>query len=356
MNLTLLLSCIMAVLFACTGPNNTQAANIHSTVSLGDTVTEIPDSILVIFHDKKNNFWFGSNGRGVYRYNGYKLIQLTTKHGLSNNQIWEIKEDKAGNIFFTTATGIDKYDGKTITQLKVTTTNTEWKLEPGDLWFENGMDHGHPYRYDGKNLYRLTFPKNIREDEFNAKFPNTGYSPYHIYTIYTDSKGRIWFGTAVLGVGCYDGHTFKWIAEDDLTEIHDGPSNGIRSVIEDKNGDFWFSNTHYRYTISATTDGGITYKKKPGMQFPDYWLEKDGFEYLSAVVDSTGDIWMVTYNNGVFRYDFKNHYYHYYVQQADLSNAYLYTIIKSNFGTLWLGTHTDGVHKWDGVMFKKVKF
>ncbi len=36
----------------------------------------------------------------------------------------------------------------------------------------------------------------------------------------------------------FDGKSIEWITEDDVTELHDGPANGVRSIIEDKDGYF----------------------------------------------------------------------------------------------------------------------
>lgn len=331
-------------LLSCNGQNAPRAVTGNYSIVLGDTVTSIADTVWVVYQDKNNNYWFGSNGRGIYCYNGEHIYQFTTKHGLSNNHISNIKEDNNGNLYFTTATGVDKYDGKTIAPLLIDDSQpNNWEYSNNNLWFRVGMNDGYPYRYDGKKLQRLTFPKNQREDEFRKMFPNTGYSPYSIYTIYTDSKGRVWFGTAVLGVGCFDGKKFTWIAEDDLTEIHNGPSNGLRSIVEDKNGDFWFSNTFYSYTISNNSDGGISYKRKQAAN------ATSGFEYLSAIKDTDGNLWIVTYKDGVWKYDGKT-YTHYPI------NATLYTIYQDKKGILWVGTHTDGVYKWDGTTFKKFTF
>jgi len=78
----------------------------------------------------------------------------------------------------------------------------------------------------------------------NPSHPN----PYTAYSIYKDSKGNIWFGTAALGVIRYNGKSFDWISENDVTEIHDKPANGVRSIIEDRDGYFWF-NTLFRYNV-----------------------------------------------------------------------------------------------------------
>src|SRR4051812_21995510 len=76
------------------------------TVAKGELVTELDKAILYIFQAKDNTYWFGSDGQGVYRYNGGTITHFTTKDGLVSGRIRGIQEDKAGNIYFTTYEGI----------------------------------------------------------------------------------------------------------------------------------------------------------------------------------------------------------------------------------------------------------
>ncbi|MBK7232047.1 MAG: hypothetical protein IPH93_07235 [Saprospiraceae bacterium] len=101
-----------------------------------------------MLEDKKGNIWFGTENRGVFCYNpsaalsmarfdllrlrsaqaaqraqegslftvGKTFTNFTTKDGLSNNSVFSIVEDKAGNIWFGTRNvGLCRYDGKLIT-------------------------------------------------------------------------------------------------------------------------------------------------------------------------------------------------------------------------------------------------
>ena len=70
-----------------------------------------------VFQDSKENFWFQTLEKGVAKYNGNKLVYLTTKDGLPSNRIVSIIEDKNGNIWFGTGAGISKFDGKYIYKL-----------------------------------------------------------------------------------------------------------------------------------------------------------------------------------------------------------------------------------------------
>ena len=86
-----------------------------------------------------NIYWFGSWETGVYRYDGKTLINFTTRHGLSNNRVDEIKEDKSGNIYFTGChpnSTISKFDGNTFTTLSAISSN-DWKLKSTDMWFKH---------------------------------------------------------------------------------------------------------------------------------------------------------------------------------------------------------------------------
>ena len=145
---------ILTILTSCNGQTSNKKTNPYLSAN-GDTVKELGSNIMVIYQDKKNVYWFGSWETGVYRYDGKTFINYTTKHGLQNNRIDEIKEDKLGNIYFNNGGEISKFDGQNF--IKVSTasnSNNEWKLEPDDLWFKGYQNSGSVYRYDGKYLHR----------------------------------------------------------------------------------------------------------------------------------------------------------------------------------------------------------
>ena len=274
------------------------------------------DSLVIIFQDVHNNYWFGSKTRGVYKYatqgldsldEKKSLTHFTIKDGLCNNSILGIQEDKLGNIYFDTPTGVSKFDGQQFTTLEVFDGyifNKEWTLTPDDLWFRMGWDKSGPYRYDGKLLYALTFPKSSQEDAFYKKYPNVSFNPYGIYMQYKDRKGNMWFGTASLGVCRYDGQSISWLYENHLSETPDGGGFGIRSIIEDKAGSFWFCNTRYRYNIlpTATEQNGISllnYTKENGIGKSSQEKEQVFPYFMSIAATDNGDLWMATYNDGV---------------------------------------------------------
>jgi ligand-binding sensor domain-containing protein len=329
-------------LTSCNGQTSNQQKHTIQLIK-GDTAKQLGSSIMVVYQDKKNVYWFGSWETGVYRYDGKTLINYTTKHGLLNNRVDEIKEDKSGNIYFISCSPqstIVKFDGQAFTSITATQSN-DWKLQSDDLWFRNAYQTEKVYRFDGDTFYELTLPK-------PPNLPNS----FEIYSIYQDQKGNIWFGTNPVGVCRYDGKSFVWITEEDVTEFRNEGANGVRSITEDKNGDFWF-NTENRYSVydSITLKRNKLYTRHESIGSLDGKMNSNLDEYLSTVRDNNGDLWFVTYRDGVWKYD-GTKITHYPVQN-NFIDITIFSIYKDNNGDLWLGTHENGAWKFNGRTFVK---
>ncbi len=324
---------------------NTSAKKKKS--SSGREIKELGNSAAIIFQDSKNNMWFASDG--AVKYDGKILTQFTTEDGLYSNRIRGFREDQLGNIYFDTEEGVSKFDGEKIEKLVVSTEKSEWKLKPNDLWFEGNWNNGGPLRYDGKKLHQLKLPKHELEEEFYEINPKVEYNPYSVYKTYMDSKGNAWFGTSSFGACRYDGTSFLWISEREMTEIDDGPSPGVRSIFEDKNGDFWFTcNVNSKFKLiekevktSYVKLEGIETSSTPGLN--EY--------FMSMTQDNDGNYWMARYNGGVWKYDgiVRTHY----PINEGKTEVQLFSIYKDNLGILWLGTHNAGLFKFNGKAFER---
>ena len=331
-----------ALLASCSGQTTKQQVKTDNILE-GDIVTELGKSIMVIYQDKKNIYWFGSWETGIYKYDGEELINYTTEHGLPNNRIDEIKEDNSGNLYFTSChpnSTIVKFDGNTFTTLSPVPTN-DWQLKSTDLWFKHSYRNEKVYRYDGTILNELQIPK-----------PPNLSNAFEIYTIYKDKKENIWFGSNPVGACRYDGKSFDWITEEDVTELHNEGANGVRSVTEDKNGDFWF-NSEYRYGIydSITLNSNQFYTRHKSIGGLDGKKDSHLDEYLSSLIDDNNDLWFVTYLDGAWKYD-GTKITHYPVQENSKIIS-LFSIYKDNNGELWLGTHENGAYKFNGNTFER---
>ena len=338
-----------------------------STIFGANASTEIDENMRSIFQDNNGIYWFGTNAAGVYRYDpkqaaGKALTQFTEKDGLADNQIQSIQEDKTGNLWFGTGRfKVSRFDRKTFTTFTTKeslTLSSEWKLEPDDLWFYAG---GGVYRYNGKSLTYLPFPK----PDFDAKYspnPPELLSRYAVYCTLKDTKGNLWFGTQANGVCRYDprravGKTFTWFTEKGLA----GPA--VLALFEDKNGNIWFGNNGsglFRYDPSAELRTGsqslTNFTEEKGLSNKEFRASnKPGPGTLARIYsineDNTGNLWIGTVDAGVWRYD-GNNLTNYTTKDGLTSNA-VNTIYKDKKGELWFGTDGAGVCKFNGLSFTK---
>lgn len=353
---------LLTRLTSCKGQNTSKDAKLNTTETrfnhtLGENVDTIDKDLWYIFQDSKMRYWFGSNGQGLYCYDGNKLLRFTIKDGLLSNSIRGIQEDKKGTIFITSLAGINKFDGHEFTTLTPVESNS-WKLDSTDLWFSILGKEGEkgPFRYDGNTLHHLHFPKHAMEDEFFKTNGTHPWSPYEVYSVYKDKKGSIWLGTANFGLCRYDGKSLRWMYEKELTETPEGGSFGIRSIIEDKEGKFWICNTNYRYTMleadpSAKDKTLINYSRSEGIENIKSKNGNSMIYFLSALTDAKGNLWMATYDEGVWKYDGKT-CTHFPVKQGD-KNILLFTIYIDKKGEIWLATQNASAYKFNGTGFEK---
>jgi ligand-binding sensor domain-containing protein len=318
------------------------------TLEIGKTVSELDNQIWKIFQDSRGKYWFGSNGKGIYYLDGNELKLFTTIDGLVNDTIRGIQEDKNGNIYIETPEGISKFDGKQFTTLKaIKSSYNQWKLDTNDLWF--GYNAYDLYRYDGDSLFELKLPRQDLKKTFGidpegVPFKGLNNTPYAVFGVNKDKDGNIWFGTATAGAFRYDGNSFLWFGEKELSTLPDGRVPGVRSMIQDKDGYFWLSNFISKYKIEPSN---IQYEKIKG-------IEKESPNYFnSGIVGKDGNLWMTTYSGIVWKYDGKT------LSSFKINNGkevvFLVSIYQDKNDILWLGTDNDGVYKQNRDKFEKFK-
>jgi ligand-binding sensor domain-containing protein len=316
----------------------------------------LPDKIWIIYQDEAGNYWFGSNGRGVFQWNEKELTQYSTEDGLVDNQIRGVQGDGQGNVFIETPKGISKYDGKTFTTLQpIAAASNEWKLEANDLWFHCNGSPDDVYRYDGEFLYELQLPRKDLDKAFGTEvqglsFQDMNSSPYSVFGIDKDSQGNVWFGTIVAGAYRYDGSSFLWIAEKELSTLPSGGIPGVRSMIEDRDGNMWLSNFISKYKIIGE-GSSVGYQKLEGVnQSNGYFQERIPY-FNSGLSDDKGDLWMTTYTGGVWKYD-GDTLSNFSVMDGE-TEVLLISIYQDKEGVLWLGTDNAGVYRFNGESFER---
>jgi ligand-binding sensor domain-containing protein len=186
-----------------------------------------------IIQDKSGNIWFSSwNRGGVWRYDGtilthflpsadyYSLFEDERSNAnlvsftkyvhspdyITDDMIFSISEDRAGNIWFATRRhGACRYDGKIFTSFGTKEgflSGGAYAIledKKGNLWFTTDKDG--VWRYDGKTF------KNFKEKD--------GLINNAVMNVLEDKEGNLWFGTKGFGLSRYDGKTFKTFSQYD---------------------------------------------------------------------------------------------------------------------------------------------
>lgn len=328
-----------------------------SQVENGEVVEELGNNLMTVYQDSKDCWWFATWGDGLYRYDGKAIVHFTDDHGLSHNRTNQILEDSAGILYFNTPSGVSKFADNRFSTLPVS-SSSEWKLASGDLWFNSPKFDGNVFRYDGKSLSTLRLPKVAIGERFLTSKSETA-NPYGVYIVYRDKLDNVWFGTAALGVCRYDGKRFDWLTSEDVNELHNGPANGVRSIIEDVEGYFWF-NTQFRYDLSEQASTNPTrlttlgiFHRLPGIGSLDGKPDGESFEYMSIAKDRTGGLWIATYGDGVYHYDGMQ------VKHFPILNGTeaitLFSVYCDRSDNIWLGTHSNGAYRYNGKSFERFR-
>lgn len=318
-----------------------------------------------IFEDRYGNLWFATDGGGVSRYDGKSFAHFTEREGLSSNYVRSILEDQNGNIWFATIAGISRYDGKSFTNFSThegLKNNSVWSVmedRVGNIWLSTYG--GGVSRHDGKTFTHFTTEQ--------------GLSNNNVWTMLEDKSGNIWFATNGGGVTRYDGKSFAhYTTKEGLC------NNTVLSIYEDENGILWFG-----------TDGGVS--RFDGKTFTNI-IGGNGFDLrlVRAIYgDASGNLWFGTYGSGFVKYDGKSltsytgqeglsdnhivsihedeahnlwlatygggivkynpHSFVHYTNNEGLTNYYIWSIIEDQSGALWMGTNGGGVVKYDGHSF-----
>ena len=283
--------------------------------------------------DKKGNIWFGTTDQGVYRYDGKTFINFRAGNGMRSDIIFSIAEDKAGNIWFGTASGICRYDGKSMAGISADPTANKTVTcllvdKSGKLWIAS--DNG-AYWYDGKTFTNFLDSQGVVN--------KNGLKLQIVQHMLEDRDGNIWFTTKTEGICRYDGKSI-------INYTPDGEL-WFRGLLEDTNGNIW-AGTRYR--------GVYRYD---GNKFSLLSLNDslDKYSVLSIVQDESGNIWFGTEagdiskretEGGVWIYNgesFKN-----LSIKDGLTQSCVWCILEDRSGGFWFGTR-NGFCRYDGKTF-----
>ena len=282
-----------------------------------------------LIEDRSGHLWIGTSGGGVNRISTKSFLRFTKAEGLSDNFIWNVLEDRKGNLWFGTNTGINVYDGKSITHFPLPNfTHASFKDKSGNLWFSGrGLN-----KYDGQSFFHF------------GLIP--GFANGGLRSILEDSRGHLWLGGSSLMryEPAADGKSGAYFL---FTEAEGFYSGNISTMLEDKSGNLWFKYSNGVTKYTPTKDG------QSGVFVHFTAAEGLGIGISKILQDKNGDLWFAT-SNGLIRFQQSKEghsgtFTHFTTDQGLPTNN-LYSIFEDKSGNLWIGT-INGLSKYDGKTF-----
>ncbi len=327
------------------------------------------ENVQSILEDNENVIWVSTFGQGIFKlipdeksdFNYTNIVHYSTANGLSNNFVKTVYQDWEGNYWIATygnglAFSVDEaftFHYKDIEELNGNILSIAESKSVIWLGGENVIakidkETNKVVILNGKNgipkdkIVALYLDQNqnlwIGTDESGIYHLSTKSDRAKIYYKANNSLGNkinsitglentVWVGTEN-GVLVFDLKSGK----SELFNTTDGlPYNNIRNVYVDSDKNPWIAtkshgvfvlNSDLNYTIAGNIN----------------------LEFTSITEDLNGNIWAVTYGEGVFKFE-KDSIKHYSTDNG-LKSSYCYSIICDNVGRVWIG-HRLGMSSID---------
>ena len=306
------------------------------------------DDIYVIYRDRTGLIWIGTGNAGANIYNpqtrafGYYRHKQGDLNSLASNTVWDIYKDSQGELWVASDKGLTRLDPtrRHYTQYKLgdrpkarlddDSVNVVFGGADGTVWA--GTDYG-VYRY-------LPASNNFRHYNLvtQAENPLGNY----VYSIDTDSKGRLWLGTGqgLVQLDPQSGAIRR--LRHDPARADSLPDDGVSAMCETTDKSLWVATSnglgrfdgdhdHFAVFVSSLSDASsISYNN----------LE-------SCLPDKDGNLWVGT-ASGLDYLDLKTGKFKRYFVSNGLPNNTIYSILPDAGGGIWVSTG-NGLSHFDAA-------
>ena len=208
---------------------------------------------------------------------------LNTADGFPTNEIQKVFQDREGFMWFATRNGLCRYDGYQMTV------------------------------YSSAHLQSPVLTSN------------------NIHCLADDDQGNLWVGT-YNGMNRYDKKRGRF----ETVEIRNTTNKVVSCILVTKNNEIWI----------GLDDGLFRYDREENA-FIHHSLQKIGDISLTAPIksiiqDDAGELWIGTWNSGLYRYAPSTNIFYVYPQLNQRNSAHV--IYEDSRKNIWVGTWGEGLH------------
>ena len=383
---------VLLFLFICIFSNNVYASNKYSNINFQSITIDdgLSQSLAeYIYQDSLGYIWIGTND-GLNRYNGnefkvYKNIK-NDENTISNNMISSLVEDSDKNLWIGTDGGLNKmnlntgeitrylvseedklYSNTVVDELLIDSKGRLWVCtinglnlydSENDTFIKVATDYlenkgiqditedneGNIWVSTRDGLFKYNHEKKSVETFYHDGNDENTISENNIFSLHY-SNNELWIGTKTGGLNIMNLKDYSI-----KKYVHDSnnpksiPSNLIRDIIRDKDGNIWLATDQGLASFDERNETFYTYKKNTDK----YSICDDNV--INLYQDNLGVIWVGTFG-GISKFFPNNDFKVYRNDPTDnnsLSSSSVCGIYEDDEGNVWIGTFNAGVNKVSG--------
>lgn len=237
-----------------------------------------------LLRDRDGGLWIGTQERGLVHVHRGRTDVFTPSDGLSGEDVYDLFEDREGNVWVTTMNGLDRFREFAVATLTVRQgLSSDLVLavlagRDGGVWLatRGGLNRWH----DGQmTVYRERAAPpaaGVRE------VVGSGVPDEALVSLFQDDRGRVWVVT-LGGVG--------YMEHDRFTPVRGIPGGNVLAIAQDGAGTLWFACE--RLGLYQLSRGGEV------RQTP--WAALGHQDHVSAMTadSSRGGLWLGFHLGGV---------------------------------------------------------
>ncbi|WP_256011050.1 hybrid sensor histidine kinase/response regulator transcription factor [Desertivirga xinjiangensis] len=309
---------------------------VKASAAFDDVNRSINSHVNKLYQDKKGYIWICTDN-GLSRFDGAGIKTFYHVYGdstsLKSNAVLSVLEDSKGHFWVGTTGGLQLLDRNTekfknihfsyphITDFSYISCILEDRK--GNIWVSTGKAGA--IRLQAKTLrptYYLPTNSNICSNIINY--------------IFEDRYGNIWLGSQDRGVSVIN------VDNNIIVNYRYEPGNKkslssskIFSIAETPGGD----------VLIGSIDSGIDLFDYSSRTIKRNYIPRSYLVY-TMMTDRNNNLWIGTDGDGVKQYNFETRQtttYEHFVQNINLANAKVHSVIEDKQGNIWMGLYQRGV-------------
>jgi signal transduction histidine kinase/ligand-binding sensor domain-containing protein len=178
-----------------------------------------------LFRDRDGGLWIGTFGGGILHVHQGRTDLYSKSEGLSGDSVVTLFEDREGSIWVATANGLDRFREFAVPRFTV-----DQGLSSAAVFSVLPVKDGSVLLATADGLNRW---KDGQFANYGGGVPKAGPSSNVPYSLFQDSRGRIWAVTQ---------REFGYLENGRFIPISGIPGGVARSIVEDPNGSLWIAN------------------------------------------------------------------------------------------------------------------